>query len=117
MFFWRGFARVRGRKTAHSQFTKVHQWNPSESRHWSFLSRSLPLNKPFSFISNPAFTEANKALEHLQKTSEKRGNIASVLEPRDGKKPTSNEQMKKLFDSAELERAESKNPAQLQRTT
>ena len=34
--------------------------------------RSLALNKPFSVISDPAFTEANnKALEHLQKTSEK----------------------------------------------
>ena len=28
---------------------------------------SLPLNKPFSVISDPAFTEANKALEQLQK--------------------------------------------------
>ena len=52
--------------------TKGHQWNPSKSRHWSFPSRSLPLNKPFSFISDPAFTDANKALKHLQKTSEKR---------------------------------------------
>ena len=33
---------------------------------------SLPLNKPFSVFSDPAFTEANKALEHLQKTSIKR---------------------------------------------
>ena len=33
--------------------------------------RSLPLNKPFSTISDRTFTEANKALEHLQKTSEK----------------------------------------------
>ena len=34
--------------------------------------RSLALNKPFSVIPDPAFTEANnKALEHLQKTSEK----------------------------------------------
>ena len=31
-----------------------------------FLS-SLQLNKPFSVISDPAFTEANKALEQLQK--------------------------------------------------
>ena len=37
--------------------------------------RSLPLNKPFSVISDPAFTEANKALEHLQKTSEKRATL------------------------------------------
>ena len=32
--------------------------------------RSLPLNKSFSVISDPTFTEANKALEYLQKTSE-----------------------------------------------
>ena len=32
--------------------------------------RLLPLNKLFSVISDPAFTEANRALEHLQKTSE-----------------------------------------------
>ena len=37
--------------------------------------RSLPLNKPFSVISDPATTEANKALEHLQKTSEKRATL------------------------------------------
>ena len=43
--------------------------------------------------------------------------IASVLEPRNVKKPTSNEQMKKLFDSVELGRTESNNPAQLQRAT
>ena len=37
--------------------------------------RSLPLNKPFSTISNPAFTEANKTLEHLQKSSEKQATL------------------------------------------
>ena len=77
---------------------------------------SLPLNKPFSVISDPAFTEANKALEHLPYLR-KKGKIAGVLEPRNGKKPTSNEQMKKLFDSVELGRAESNNPAQLPRKT
>ena len=45
------------------------------------------------------------------------GNIAGVLEPTNSKKPTSNEQMKKLFDSGEFGGAESKKPAQLQRTT
>ena len=44
-------------------------------------------------------------------------NIASVLEPRNGKNLTSNEQMKKLFDSVELGRAESNNSAQLPRKT
>ena len=34
------------------------------------LFRSLPLNKPFSVIS--AFSEANKALEHLPTTTHKR---------------------------------------------
>ena len=79
--------------------------------------RSLPLNKPSSVISDRAITEANKAFEHLQKTSEKRCSILGVLEPRNGKKPTSSEQMKKVFDSGKLGRAESKNPAHLQRTT
>ena len=37
--------------------------------------RSLPLNKPFSTISDPAFTEAKKALEHLQKSSEKQATL------------------------------------------
>ena len=45
------------------------------------------------------------------------GDNAGVLEPRNGKKLTSNEQMKKLFDSDELGRAETKNPSQLQKTT
>ena len=37
--------------------------------------------------------------------------MAGVLEPiRNGKKPISNGQMKKLFDSCELGRGESKNP-------
>ena len=33
--------------------------------------RSLPLNKAFSVSSELAFTEASKALDHLQMTSEK----------------------------------------------
>ena len=78
--------------------------------------RSLPLNKPFSVISDPAFTEANKALEHLPYLR-KKGKIAGVLEPRNGKKPTSNEQMKILFDSGEFRREENKNIAQLHSTT
>ena len=61
MFFWRSFARLQGRKMAHCQFTKVHQWNPPDR----FL-RFLSLNKPFSVISD------------LRKT----GKIAGVLEPR-----------------------------------
>ena len=37
--------------------------------------RSLPLNKLFSTISDPGFTEANKALEPLQKASEKQATL------------------------------------------
>ena len=37
--------------------------------------RSLPLNKPFSTISDPAFTEGNKVLGHLQKSSEKQATL------------------------------------------
>ena len=81
--------------------------------------RSLPLNKPFYVISEPAFTEANKALEHLLKISENRATLPAYYSPKDqnGKRPNSNEQVKKLFDSGELGREENKNPAQLQGTT
>ena len=37
--------------------------------------RSLLLNKVFSVISDPTITEANKALENLPKTSEKRATL------------------------------------------
>ena len=75
MFFGRVFARLRGIKMAHCQFTKVHQWNdwnPSRRAAIDRFLRSLPLNKPFLTISDPAFTEANKALEHLQKPQKNR---------------------------------------------
>ena len=44
MFFWRGFARLRGRKMPHCQFTKVQ--NPSESHHWSFPSLAAAQQTP-----------------------------------------------------------------------
>ena len=75
--FLKRFCTSARKKDPHCHFTKVNQWNPSESRHWSFPSRSLPPNKPFSFISDPAFTEANKAFDHLQKTSEKRRTLSA----------------------------------------
>ena len=79
-------------------------------------SARLPLNEPFSVISDdPAFTESNKALAHL-KTTQKSGDIAGLLEPiRNARKPISKEQEKKLYDSGEFGQGESKNPAQLQR--
>ena len=55
--------------------------------------RSLPLNKPFSVISDPAFTEANNALQHLQKTSERRGcvTVVSGKKKRNGETPSRTE--------------------------
>ena len=38
--------------------------------------RSPPLNKPFSIIGDPLFTEANKTLSNYLKTLSKRGDIA-----------------------------------------
>ena len=72
---------------------------------------------PLSLI--PLSLRQNRALEHLQKDLRKTCNIAGVPSraKKNSKKPASNEQMKKLFDSGELGRAESKTPAQLQRTT
>ena len=74
--------------------------------------RSPPHNKPFSIISDPAFTEANKVLDAFVKDLRKTGKIAGVVH----KKAISKEQVKKLFQSGELGPADSLNPAQLQRT-
>ena len=73
--------------------------------------RSPPHNKPFSIISDPAFTEANKVLDAFVKDLWKTGKIADVVH----KKAISKEQLKKLFESGELGPADSLNPAQLQR--
>lgn len=74
--------------------------------------RSPPHNKPFSIISDPAFTKANKVLGAFVKDLRKTGKIAGVVR----KKVISKEQVKKLFDSGELAQGDSLNPAQLQRT-
>ena len=58
--------------------------------------RSPPHNKPFSIISDPAFTEANKVLDAFVKDLRKTGKIAGVVH----KKAISKEQ--KLFESGEL---------------
>ena len=71
-----------------------------------------PNNKPFSIISDPAFTEANKVLDAFVKDLRKTGKIAGVVH----KRAISKEQLKKLFESGELGPAGSLNPAQLQRT-
>ena len=74
--------------------------------------RFPPNNKPFSIISDPAFTEANKVLDAFVKDLRKTGKIAVVVH----KRAISKEQLKKLFESGELGPAGSLNPAQLQRT-
>ena len=74
--------------------------------------RSPPHNKPFSIISEPAFTEANKVLDAFMKDLRKTEKIAGVVH----KKAISKEQVKKLFESGKLGSADSLNPAQLQRT-
>ena len=103
-------------KTAHCQFTKVSQWNPSESRHWSFPSLAAAQKGVFHYLW-PCFywgkydqiTQRANAKD-LRKT----GNVVGLIEPmRKGQKPISGEQMKKLFDSGELGRAKSKTPATL----
>ena len=55
--------------------------------------RSPPRNKPFSIISDPAFTEANKVLDAFVKDLRKTGKIAGVVH----KKAISKEQVKKLY--------------------
>ena len=70
--------------------------------------RPPPHNKPFSIISDPAFTEANKVLDAFVKDLRKTGKIAGVVH----KKAMSKEQVKKLFESGELGPADSLNPAQ-----
>ncbi|XP_068686709.1 uncharacterized protein [Montipora foliosa] len=74
--------------------------------------RLPPHKKPFSIITDPAFTEANKVLDAFEKDLRKTGKIAGVVH----KRAISKEQLKKLFESGELGPADSLNPAQLQRT-
>ena len=46
-----------------------------ERSHTVSLQKFIDEIHLFSIVSDPAFTEANKALEHLQKTSEKRATL------------------------------------------
>ena len=60
--------------------------------------RSPPHNKPFSIISDPAFTEANKVLDAFVKDLRKKGKNNW----RRSQKAISKEQVKKLFESVAL---------------
>ena len=74
--------------------------------------RSPPRSKQFSTTSHAAFTEANKVLDAFVKDLRKSGKIAGLVH----KKAISKQQIQKLFDWGELGLADTKNPAQPQRT-
>ena len=74
--------------------------------------RSPPRCKQFSIIADAAFTEANKVLDAFVKDLRKSGKIAGVVH----KRAITKEQIQKLYENGELGPADSKNPAQLQRT-
>ena len=66
----------------------------------------------FSIITDPAFVQANKALDAFLKTLRKDGEIAGVVH----KETLTREVVKKLFETGELGPADSKSPSQLQNT-
>ena len=74
--------------------------------------RAAPHNKPFSVISDAAFTEANKVLGAFVKDLKMSGKIEDIVH----KKAITKDQVRKLYDSGELGPADSQDPAQLQRT-
>ena len=71
-----------------------------------------PHSNQFSIVADPAFTEANKILDAFVKDLRKSGKISGVVH----KKAISKQQVEKLFQSGELGPADTKDPAQLQRT-
>ena len=71
-----------------------------------------PHSKQFSIVADPAFTEVNKTLDAFVKELRKSGKINGVVH----KKAISKQQVEKLFQSGELGPADTKDPAQLQRT-
>ena len=77
-----------------------------------FLCTS-PRNTQFSITSHAAFTETNKVLDAFLKDLRKSGKIAGFVQ----KKSISKQQIQKLFYCGEPGLADTKNPAQLQRTT
>ena len=74
--------------------------------------RSPPLNKPFSIIGDPLFTEANKTLSNYLKTLSKRGDIAPTVH----KQALTKEVIEKLYDEGELVEFDTLNPGKLQQT-
>ena len=67
--------------------------------------RSPPLNKPFSIIGDPLFTEANKSPSNYLKTLSKRADIARTAH----KQALTKEVVEKLYDEGELVELENYN--------
>ena len=89
---------------ARCQFNEIHLRTAIDG----FFARCRSKNR-FSLSLTPLllFKQSIRAFAQRHRNT---GKIAGVLKPRNGKKQTSNQQMKKLFDSGELGPAESKYP-------
>ena len=74
--------------------------------------QSPELKKPFSIITDPEFTQANRALDAFDKILRKDGDIVGVVH----KGTLTREVVEKLFQSGQLGPADSKCPFQLQNT-
>ena len=74
--------------------------------------KSPPLNKPFSIIGDPRFTEANKTLSNYLKTLSKSGDIA----PTAHKQVLTKEIVEKLYEEGELAEFDTLSPGKLQQT-
>ena len=70
-----------------------------------------PHSNQFSIVADPAFTEANKILDAFVKELRKSGKISGVV-----RKKAISKQKEELCQSGKLNPADTKDPAQLQRT-
>ena len=95
----------------HGQFYKSSSLKAIRAAIERYL-RMPPHSKRFSIVADPAFTEANKILDAFVKDLRKSGKISGIVH----KKAISKQQVEKLFQSGELGPADTKDPAQLQRT-
>ena len=74
--------------------------------------RMPPHSNHFSIVADPAFTEANKILDAFVKELRKSGKISGGVH----KKAISKQKVEELFQRGKLSPADTKDPAQLQRT-
>ena len=71
-----------------------------------------PHSKQFSIVADASFTEANEFLDAFVKELKKSGKISGVVH----RKAIWKQQVEKLFQRGELGPADTKDPAQFQRT-